>query len=159
MAERYAFEFPGTMAEFLKKLEPWPTYTNLDEDKYYYIQDYIVKITDNAMQFGVERAGHSGGLWFIPLITEYDDRIVLTGTLEYIGPNDNGPRSKWKKFKDGFAEGLMYILLVPIVLGILLYRFGKKMICKLFGKPIPQEKTTEEKLFDLMENHLACVRK
>ncbi len=159
MAKKYTFEFSGTMAEFWKQLEPWHIYTDFDENKYYHIQDYIVKITDNAMQFGVEGAGHSGGLWFIPLITEYDDRIVLTGTLEYIGPKDNGPRSKWKKFKDSLAEGLMYILLLPIVLGFLLYRFGKKMICKLCGKPIPKEKTTEEKLFDLMENHLACVRK
>ena len=37
--------------------------------------------------------------------------------------------------------------------------FVNGAIRKIIKRPKLKEKTTEEKLFDLMENHLGCVRK
>ena len=36
-------------------------YKNIYGNKFYYFDDYIVKIVDNTIHFGVERCGHSGG--------------------------------------------------------------------------------------------------
>lgn len=71
---------------------------------------FIVKLPDDEMHFGVERSGHSGGYWYVPSITECDDRIRFCGTVKYIGPDaDSG---KIQKAIDGIEYFLLFILLL-----------------------------------------------
>ena len=57
-----------------------------NNQNYFYFDDYLVELSENEIHFGVERAGHSGGQWFIPTITERDGKITFNGTIQYIGP-------------------------------------------------------------------------
>ncbi|MBR5136581.1 MAG: hypothetical protein IKV30_00970 [Clostridia bacterium] len=159
--KKYVFEFKGTKEEFIKKLDTYPKHNYYDGNKRYIFDDYIVNIIGSTIQFGIERCGHSGGNWFIPYITEFEDRIEICGTIEYMLPVDN--RSKFKKTTDKIQEIFLYIVLGPLVLLVFalvkLISFIKWMIRKICHKPdAPKPKTTEEKLFNLMENYFGCVR-
>ena len=156
MSQEYIFEFYGTKEDFLNILNGFPNRTYFS-GKLYYFNDYIVKLIDDEIHFGVERGGHSGGYWFIPKITEFDERIEFCGTIRYIGPNDN--QSKIRKTIDKIEEILLFVLLLPIVLIVKLYMIIEWVIRKICNRPKVKEKTTEERLFDLMGNYMGCVRK
>ena len=51
-----------------------------------------------------------------------------------------------------------FILILPIVVIIRLYQMVEWVIRKLLKKEKQKSKTTEEKLFDLMINHLGCSK-
>ncbi len=151
MPKKYVFEFSGTKDMFLDTLRQFPN----NDGKFYYFNDYIVKLIDDKIHFGVERCGHSGGNWFISTITEFDDRIELAGEIQYVGPQ--GERSAIVKSIDGVGEFLLFILLLPIILGFTLYRLIKWCIRKICKRTEEKPKTTEDKLYDLMETHLHCI--
>lgn len=158
MSKEYVFEFSGTKEELLNNLNRLshnPTYSS---GTFYYFDDYIVELIDEEIRFGVARGGHSGGYWFIPTITNFDDRIEFRGTIRYIGPGSEN-RGAFKKAIDGIGEFLLLILILPIVLVIRGYVFIEWLVRKMFNRPKPKEKTNEERLFDLMENYVGCVGK
>lgn len=157
MKKEYVFEFSGTKEDFLDVLNPFQHTTSLSDDEFYYFDDFIVKIVGEDIHFGVARGGHSSGYWFIPEIIENDGKTVFKGTIQYIGTNivSNGKRSKW----DDIVESILFVLLLPIFLIIKLYMFFDWAIRKIIRKPKSKEKTTEERLYDLMENHLGCFEK
>lgn len=157
MQREYMFEFSGSKEDFLNVLNRFSNNISYSGDSFYYFDDFIVKKIDDTIHFGVERSGHSGGYWFIPTITEYDDRIEFCGKVRYIGPN--AERRKGLKAIDGIGEFLLFLLLLPFALAIRIYKFFEWMIRKIFNRPKLKAKTTEERLFDLMDNHLGCVRK
>ncbi len=150
MSKEYVFEFQGTKETFLEMLKQFSN----NDNKFYYFDNYIVKLIDDEIHFGVERGGHSGGYWFIPTITEFNDRIEFRGTIQYIGPENN--RSKPQKIFDNAGEILLFIILLPVILIFRLYMGIKWCIRKIFKQPKP--KTTEDKLYDLMERYFGCVR-
>ena len=155
MPKEFAFEYAGTRESFLKNLEKHPSYTGLNGDRYYYFDDFIVKVTEDTIHIGVERAGHSGGYWFVPTITEEAEMLTFRGSITYIGPE--GERGKRQKIIDGIEMCLIFILTLPIILIVLLYRLAAWLVRKLIRKPKTEEKTKEEKLLDLMAAHLGCV--
>ena len=143
MSKNYKFEFLGTKEEFICAIN------SLRRSRPFYYGEYMIKITENEIRFGIERGGHSGGYWYIPTITENEDKTELYGEICYIGPEDN--RSKGRKI----ADALFYILLFPIIVVFVLYGFIEMGIRKIFKLSKP--KTTEDKLFDLMQN-LGCKK-
>ena len=149
MQKNYVFEFSGRKDDFLSMIT---TKFPLAYSEYY-VKDYIIKLDNNEIHFGIERAGHSAGIWFIPTITEFEDRIELCGEIRHIGLQSN--RTKLQKVIDSISYALLFILLLPIVTILWVYRFI--VLRKILKQP--KEQTTEEKLFDLMENHLNCTRK
>ena len=155
--KEYVFEFIGKKEEFFNVLNSYPNNTSYRDDKLYYFDDFIVKVTDGEIHFGVERGGHSGGYWYIPSITECDGRIRFCGTVKYIGPD--AKRGKIKKAIDGIEYFLLFILILPIALIFRLYMLAEWVIRKISKRPKPKDKTTEEKLFDLMENYLCCIKR
>ncbi len=155
MKREYIFEFAGSREHFLHMLNRTAKH-NYTSGTYYYFDDYIVKIIDDEIHFGVARGGHSGGYWFIPTVTELDNRIEFRGTIQYIGPEDN--RGPVKKIFDGIGDVSLYILLFPMCLIFWLYTLAEKTIRKIFNRPKPKEKTLEERLFDLMENYFYCSK-
>jgi hypothetical protein len=152
MPKEYIFEFQGTKEMFLDRLNQFPN----NDGKFYFFNDYIVKLVGDEIHFGVERGGHSGGYWFIPIITEFDNQIEFRGTVQYIDPNTN--QGAIKKAIDKVGEFLLLILILPIVLVIKLYTIIKWCIRKVCKRPKPRVRTTEDKLYELMENHLNCIR-
>lgn len=69
MLQEYVFEFPGAKEDFLNSLNRFshnPSYSNGT----FFFDDYIVELIDEEIHFGIARAGHSGGYWFIPTITD-----------------------------------------------------------------------------------------
>lgn len=151
MSKKYTFEFKGTKEMFLNILNQFPN----NDGKFYYFNDYIVKIIGDEIHFGVERGGHSGGYWYVPSITERDGRIKFCGTVKYIGPDAD--RGKIKKVIDGIGDFLLFILILPIILIFKLYTIVEWCVRKVCKRTKPKEKTTEDKLYDLMENHLNCI--
>lgn len=157
MSKEYIFEFPGTKEDLLNILNRFRHADSYSGGTYYYFDDYIVKLIDDKIHFGVARGGHSGGYWYVPTITDLDNSIEFRGKIQYIGPNYNdGPI---KKAIDNVEEFLCFILLLPICLGFWLYRFIEWLIRKICNRPKPKEKTNKERLLDLMENYFGCRTK
>lgn len=146
MAKDYCFQFPGTEEEFLRLLSNSP---NKDCNSYYF-DDYLVRIENGEYKFGVARGGHSGGYWYIPEASEKDGWLCFCGNIQYISPysSDNGD----KKGKSSVGEILAMILLFPLILIITGCLSIASLIKKWKGKAV----TTEDKLTDLMVNHLHC---
>ena len=157
MSQEYVFEFSGTKKDFLNSLNQFSHNYIYSSATFYYFDDYIVKVIDEEIHFGVARGGHYGGYWFVPTITDMGDRIEFRGSIQHIGTNDNS--SSYKKTIDGIGEFLLLILFLPIFLVIKFYIFMEWLIRKIYNRPKPKEKTNEEKLFDLMENYFGCVVK
>ena len=157
MQKEYTFEFIGTKEEFLNSMNSYSNNTSYGGDKFYYLDDYIIKVVGDTIHFGVERGGHSGGYWFIPSISEYEDRIEFIGTVKYIGPEDD--RGKIQKVIDDIGYVVLAFLVLPIFVIIRLYQASEWVIRKLLKREKQKPKTTEEKLFDLMANHLGCTWK
>ena len=152
MDKCYSFEFPGTKAIFLCLLDEYPN----SKHKEFYFDDYLIEISGDEIRFGVARGGHSGGYWFIPTITEVDDKTIFCGTIQYIGPyaNEKGIRKVISKVE----EFLLEVLLLPIIIIVKVYQLFSWAIQKATGRTKSKEESLEDKLYDLMENHLNCQR-
>ena len=155
MSEKYTFEFRGTMEEFLDVLDAIPAYrSNFGGKKHYSFDRYIVEIIDGELRFGVNRAGYSGGYWYIPTVTRYPDRVVFCGEICYIAdPN--------RKELIGIGErvwiAFWMILLSPLLLISALCKFVKRVVCKVFRLPNKSDGERKRKLNDLMQRHLHCT--
>lgn len=154
--KEYAFEFPGTRDEFLKGLDLFPGRLEYSGNALY-LGEYIVEIDGDQIRFGVARGGHSGGYWFIPEITECDGRTELRGTIEYIGPGTH--RSPMGRLWDRVEMCLLTVFFSPVILIVKLYTLIDRAVRRLTNRPKPKEKTEEDGLYDLMENHFGCIRK
>ena len=158
MPKEYIFEFPGTKEEFLDNLNRFEHNESYSGNKFYYFDDYIVKLVGDEIHFGVARGGHSGGYWYIPTITSFDNRIEFRGSIRHIGSDDE-KQGSFKKDINSFGEFLLFILVLPIVVVIRGYVFLEWLVRKILNRPKPKGKTEEERLFDLMENYFGCVGK
>ncbi|MGN1138679.1 MAG: hypothetical protein ACI4RM_04460 [Ruminococcus sp.] len=160
MSQEYTFEFSGTKEDFFNKIGCF----NNNDNQFYWFDSYIIKIVDDEIHFGIERAGHSSGHWFISKITELEDKIEFKGTIQYLGPYKNSfldetEESILKRVIDKTLVCLLYILVAPFVLIIDVFLFFKRLFDKICHRPTVSLKTKEDKLFDLMENQLGCTRK
>lgn len=153
MSKEYVFEFQGTKEMFLDTLNQFPN----NDGKFYYFNNYIVKLIGDEIHFGVDGA-HSGGYWFIPKITEHDNRIEFSGTVQFIGQKTDANQGEIKKVSNIIGEILLFILILPFLLITKLYTIIKRCIKKLCKCTTPKAKNPEDKLYDLMERHLNCVR-
>lgn len=161
MSQEYIFEYPGTMENFMAELQGIAP-DCYPENKFYYFNNYIIDLTDDKIKFGVERAGHSGGHWFIPEITECDKKVVFKGTIEYIGPEKKDvtdERSVFKKCIETIFSCIAFVVLFPIILITLIYELFNRIKYKRKYPDAGKIKTTEDKLINLMEYHLRCIRK
>ena len=157
MSREYIFEFPGTKDDFLNSLHRFNHSESYSSGTFFYFDDYIVKLIDDEILFGVARGGHFGGYWFVPTITDLGNSIEFRGKIQYIGPNSNdGPIKKAIAKVDEF---LLLVLLLPLALVFWLYRFIEWLIRKICNRPKPKEKTNKERLFDLMVNYFGCTKK
>lgn len=148
MAKHYTFEFDGTKEMFVEQLKQFPSYF-----KSYRLDDYLVELSEDEIRFGVKRGGHSGGDWFVPTITEADGKTIFCGEIRYM--DAYGIEKGMRKIE----EILLWILLSPIVVIVYVFRFLAWIVRKIINKPKPKEETSEDKLFDLMENYLHCTQK
>ncbi len=164
MSQEFVFEFSGTKEDFLNKLGCFPN----NNRQYCYFNDYIVKMVDDEIHFGVMRAGHSNGYWFIPTITQQDGKTEFRGVIKYVDTKNkpisgSDKKSFFKRCIEITGRILLYILVFPFALSVFLFvkvyeafkRIKRKMLCQ----PTTKVNTKEDKLIDLMENHLGCVRK
>ncbi len=157
MHKKYGFLFSGNREQFLNNLNRFHHRTSDSGDIFYYLDDYIVKVMDEGIYFGIARGGHSGGYWFVPTITDLGDRIEFRGEIRYIGPGEHD--SAIRKAIDKIGNVLLFLLFLPIILLIKLYMFIEWLVRKICNCPKPKEKTDEARLFELMVDYLGCVRK
>lgn len=157
MSKEYVFEFPGTRDDFLNRVDRFGQTNTYYNGTFYYFDDYIVKVIDDEIHFGLARGGHSGGYWFVPTITDLDRKTVFSGKIRYIGPEDD--RKGLKKVIGIIGEFLLLILILPIAIIVWVYTFIEWLARKIFRRPKSKEETPEERLFDLMENYFGCVCK
>ena len=154
MSKEYVFEFQGTKEMFFDILKQFHN----SDGKFFYFNDYIVELSGDEIRFGIERCGHSGGYWFISVINEFDNRIEFRGTVQYVGSNIKEDQGAIKKTIDKSREILLFILLLPIALIFKLYTIVEWCIRKVSKQTKKKTKTKEDKLYDLMENYLNCIR-
>ena len=157
MRKKYGFVFPGNREQFLNKLSGFHHRTSYSGDIFYYLDDYIVKLIDDKIHFGIARGGHSGGYWFVPTITELEGSMEFHGEIRYIGPGEHD--SAIRKAIDKIGNVLLFLLFLPIILLIKLYMFIEWLVRKICNCPKPKEKTDEARLFELMVDYLGCVHK
>ena len=155
MEKEYTFEFYGTKQQLLNKISSNILDNNFYNPKTFYIGEYMIYVTSDKIEFGIQRGGHSGGYWYIPAIEEFEDHLVLCGKIQYIGPEDNS--GKATKVIGEIFFVLFIILLSPILLLFKIYELIDWIVRKISKKPKPI--TTEGKLFDLMVNKLGCIKK
>ena len=155
MNKEYTFEFKGTKQQLLSKISSNILNVNYTNTKTFYIGEYMICVSNGEIQFGVQRGGHSGGYWYIPTIEEFEDRLVLSGTIQYIGPEDN--RSKVSKVIGEIFFVLFIILISPVLLLFKIYELIEWIVRKINKKTKPI--TTEDKLYDLIVNKLGCTKK
>mgnify|MGYP005610958709 FL=1 len=152
MSKSYSFEFLGTKEMFLNQLKKYPN----NDQKFFYFDDYIVQLSNGDVRFGVARGGHSGGYWFVPTITEIDGKTTFCGTIEYNDPYTS--EKGIKKIVNKIEEVLLWIILSPIIIIVKVYLFFSWVVQKLFKRTKPKEESLEDRLYNLMENHLGCKR-
>ena len=152
MSKSYSFEFLGTKEMFLNQLNKYPN----NDEKFFYFNDYIVELSNGDIRFGVARGGHSGGYWFVPTITEIDGKTTFCGTIEYNDPYTS--EKGIKKIVNKIEEVLLWIILIPIIIIMKVYLFFSWVVRKLFKRTKPREESLEDRLYNLMENHLGCKR-
>lgn len=145
MSNIYSFEFNGTKEMFLNNLNKFPN----NDQKFFYFDDYIVELANNEIRFGVARGGHSGGFWFTPTITEIHNKTIFCGEIKHI--DSNTTEQGIKKALNKFCEFMLIIVFMPVFIVAKLYYFLKKSKT--------EEPSIEDKLYNLMENHLNCTRK
>lgn len=157
MPKEYVFQFPGTKEDFINTVKRISHNAVCSNGEYYHFDDYIVKFVGDEIHFGIARGNHSGGYWFVPTITDLDEKLEFRGEIQYAGSTDN--RGSFKKTIDSVGDFLLLILILPIVLVIRGYMLVEWLVRKIFNRPKPKAKTNEERLFDLMENYFGCVEK
>lgn len=150
MSKSYSFEFWGTKEMFLNQFNKY----NNNDQRFFYFDDYIVELSNGDIRFGIARGGHSGGYWFVPTITEIDGKTTFCGTIEYVSLYTNGKGIK--KIVNKIEEVLLWIILFPVIIIVKVYLFFSWVARKLFKKTKPKEESLEDKLYNLMENHLNC---
>ncbi len=152
MSKSYLFEFSGTKEMFLNQLNKYPN----NDQKFFYFDDYIVELSNGDIRFGVARGGHSGGYWFVPTITEIDGKTTFCGTIEHNDPYTS--EKGIKKIVNKIEEVLLWIILFPLIVIVKVYLIFSWLVRKTFKKCKPKEESLEDKLYNLMENHLDCKR-
>lgn len=125
-----------------------------------YNDKYIIHVVnDNEIRFGVERAGHSGGYWYIATLEENEKNLHIHGEIIYTTNFNGSPHeyTKKEKIKDKLFEIVIFILLwwliLALYIGRLIYRLYKKIRKQDFKKL-----SNEEKLDNLMINLLCCEK-
>ena len=63
-----------------------------------------------------------------------------------------------KKIVNKIEEILLWIILIPIIIIVKVYLFFSWVVRKLFKRTKPKEESLEDRLYNLMENHLGCKR-
>lgn len=147
----YCFEFSGTKNQFLGKLKQFSEYTN---ERLLYINDYMVELSGESINFGVARGGHSGGYWYKPTITENDDKLLFSGQIEYIAAYSDD--KKKHKMSTIIENVIIIVVFLPLTLFFKICVFFADLIKKITKRPIIKEYTPEYKLKNLMENILGC---
>lgn len=152
MPKSYSFVFSGTKEAFLNSLKKHPN----NNQKFFFFNDYIIDTSENGIRFGVARSGHSGGYWFVPTITETDNKTKFCGTIQYVNPHAS--EEDVKKTDNKTEEIFLQIILLPIIIIVKIYLFFCCVIRKMFKQIKPKEKYLEDRLYNLMEKHLNCTR-
>ena len=152
MSKSYSFVFLGTKEMFLNQLNKYPN----NNQKFFYFDDYIVEISDNEVRFGVARGGHSGGYWFVPTITEHGGKTAFCGTIEYNDPYTS--EKGIKKIVNKIEKILLWIILIPIIIIVKVCLFFSWVVRKILKRTKSKQESLEDRLYNLMENHLGCKR-
>ena len=137
---------------FLNQLNKYPN----NNQKFFYFDDYIVEISDNEVRFGVARGGHSGGYWFVPTITEHGGKTAFCGTIEYNDPYTS--EKGIKKIVNKIEKILLWIILIPIIIIVKVCLFFSWVVRKILKRTKSKEESLEDRLYNLMENHLNSTR-
>lgn len=115
--------------------------------------------TGQGFDLGVSRGGHSGGYWYVAILTEGDGQTTVSGEIVYRSLHGDGSYrepTRWEKIKEKLFIAIVVLLcLIPI---LIVYAFLgiMRLIGKLRGKPPEITMSTEEKLIHFMTEVMGC---
>ena len=143
MKKIYRYAYPSSKDRFLN---------DIPESISYYEDQFIVEKKGQSLWVGVERTGHSGGIWYIAEAEEAGGKTIISGKF-VADPDENGVSQR----KTKIGDVLFWILLFPLFLircfGIFLFSVYKKFAKKRF-----KTMTNEERLDHVMVDHLHCSK-
>ncbi|MBQ4509476.1 MAG: hypothetical protein II984_02025 [Clostridia bacterium] len=151
----HTYEYPFPKAQLTESIK--------DKLGKYGNNEYLIEYKENGNFFlGVERAGHSGGNWYVANVTEADGKTTITGKIVY-NPDENGQETKLETSK---SEKIGTVLLciffgIPILFILLLFStvlLFEKIINKFRKKPKLTFLSKEEKLDKFMLEYLNCKK-
>ncbi len=111
---------------------------------------------EGALEFGLERAGHSGGFWYVATPIEKDG-LLLEGEIKYIGAISDEKKTKWQRVMSAVGEFLFTLLLLPLIL-LLFLAEGAIAICQSIKYRQRVCFTQKQKLNHLMVDILGCEK-
>ena len=150
----YRYECTATKEQLYEKLnDKRGFYSNYGKEG-----EYLVGVkSDNSFFLGIERAGHTG-YWYVAEVEEKDGRTVIQGKIVF-DPDENGnEKPQNQSLADKIGDILICIVVFPVWLVFMLCYGLAWLVRLIIGKPIPKEKTKEQKLDDFMCNYLNCKR-
>lgn len=147
----FKYECPYTKEQLYEKLNnKHGVYSDYGKEG-----DYLIELKNDGFFLGIERAGHTG-YWYNAAVRTVDDRIIIQGKIVY-DPDENGNEKPCSK-KEKFGSGLIIIICIPAWTIFMLCYGIAWLIRFIIGKPMPKEKSKEQKLDDFMCNYLCCKK-
>ena len=129
--------------------------------KYKGYDDYLIHIGDNnRISIGIERAGHSGGYYYVADIYEENSQTKINGKI-VLNPDENGNPIIEEISKKEKIKNTIGIVVITILFGwLILLIYGIFEIYSLFTKDKRKKikLTKEQKLDNLMINYLCCEK-
>ena len=118
--------------------------------------------TEAGFDLGIERGGHSGGYWYVAILTETEDGTEMRGEIVYRSYHSDGrlrEETKWEKILGWIGVSLIVLIAAPaILIGLAVWGI-MELIGKLRGKPMEATMSTEEKLTHFMTEVMGCGEK
>lgn len=116
--------------------------------------DIYVQKNDDIFFVGVEKIGHSGGMWYVANTEEIDGKTVIHGKFVYSPDNSGNPKAKEMT---KFTDILMHIVLFPLIILATIVSF-LDLIYRFISKKPNKARIMEMSLDDFMMQNLGCKK-
>lgn len=131
--EFFAFDCALKADEILDRLKEQ---VRLLEDR-----EYLIEGTDAGFDLGIGRGGHQGGYWYCATVLENGGKSHISGRVVYRTWNGKEIKETWI---DKVEFALMFVLLLPLILVVWLYRLFRPEI------------TYEDQFVEFMTTKIDC---
>ncbi len=141
----YFYEYPHDKKRLFEKLpHGFSTFGDI----------YVQKENDDMFFVGVEKTGHSDGMWYVAKTEEVEGKTIVHGKFVYSPDNSGNPKAKEMT---KFTDILMHIVLFPLIILAAIISFVD-LIYRFITKKPNKNKIMEMRLDNFMMQNLGCKK-